>query len=238
LNDLRALQEEVTALLLGNPATAEVPYASYRRQVIESAQEEAQAAWRVRVAGKVGLACHVLMPSLRVATPEVPGPQYRFSLIVRTYHDPRVNNHDLGAEDVAMLNLAWLDGHIFDGTTQLHAEDRWEAIRAVYDFPGLLVYDAALAGELPQGYAGRTEGVTMSTDGAGWVELGCAESGAAIFYTVDGSTPLRPANAGEATTAALYAGPFQVADGTLVRCLALAAGKLPSQESRATIKMI
>jgi len=42
----------------------------------------------------------------------------------------------------------------------------------------------------------------------------------------------------EATTAALYAGPFQVADGTLVRCLALAAGKLPSQESRATIKMI
>src|SRR5579872_2682004 len=108
MNPLKQLQEDSVNYLLGNPTTAAVPYTSFRQQVIEAVAAEAQAAWKVRVDGKVGVACLVLMPKARPQSPNVPGPQLMLDLTIRTFEDPKVNNTTFSAEDVAIENLRWL----------------------------------------------------------------------------------------------------------------------------------
>ena len=237
MNPLQQLQEDCQALLLGNPDTNVVPFSIYRKQLIQSVQDEALAAWKVRVPGKVGLACLVMMPSLRVVTPEVPGPQYEVSILIRTFHDPRVNNTDLSAEDVGMLNLRWLDGQIIEGITQLHGDTRGEALKPNYDYPGLLTYDSTLTGPLPQDIAGRTAAPEIADDNEGNVTLTCADSGAQIYFTIDGSAPMPPANDSEqgASTVRLYAAPFGVPSGLVVKCLAWNRALLPSHIASGTV---
>ena len=234
-DDLWPFQEAVTAQLRGNPATKVVPFTAYRKLLIESAQDEALAAWKVRVAGQIGIADLVMMPSLRIVTPEVPGPQYEVVIVIRTFNDPRVNNTGLHAEGVAMANLRWLDGHLFEGITDLHGDSKAEALKPNYDYPGLLVYDSTLSGPLPQDYLGRCGAPTITEDG-GVVTLSGAEAGAAVYYTVDGSEPMPPANAGEPTTAQLYAAPFAVENGATVKAIAWDSVKLPSHTSQAVIR--
>src|SRR5690606_2545552 len=120
-NPLQQLQEDAVAYLLGNPATAVVPYQTFRKMATEDAVKEALGAWEVRADGKVGVACLVLMPSLFAEYPNLPGPQGAIELIIRTFEDPKVNNTHLSAEDVGMANLAWFgDGLIIEGLTALY----------------------------------------------------------------------------------------------------------------------
>jgi hypothetical protein len=235
-DDLWPFQEAVTSLLLGNPATKVVPFTAYRKLLIESTQDEALAAWKVRVPGKVGIACLIMMPSLRIVEPEVPGPQYEIVQVIRTFNDPRVNKTGLTAEGVAMCNLRWLDGHLFEGITELHGDSKGEALKPNYDYPGLLAYDSTVSGPLPQDYLGRCGAPTIAADGAGVVTLSGAEEGAAIYYTVDGREPMPPANANEATTAALYQGPFPAANGAVVKAMAWDQVKLPSHTIQAVVR--
>ena len=234
-DDLWPFQEAITGQLMGNPATRMVPYSAYRKLLIESAQDEAQAAWKVRVPGKVGIACLVMMPALRIVTPEVPGPQYEVVITIRSFNDPRVNNTGLHAEGVAMANLRWLDGHLFEGVTELHGDAKGEALKPNYDYPGLLVYDSTLVGPLPQDYLGRCGAPVISADNNGNVTLSGFEAEATAYYTVDGSEPMPPANDGEATAAKVYAGPFPAAVGTKVKALAWDRVKLPSHTAQGVI---
>ena len=234
-DDLWPFQEAVTAQLMGNPATRVVPFTAFRKLEIESAQDEALAAWKVRVPGRVGLASLVMMPSLRIVTPEVPGPQYEVVQVIRTFNDPRVNNTGLHAEGVAMANLRWLDGHLFEGITELHGDSKGEALKANYDYPGLLVYDSTVSGPLPQDYLGRCGAPTIAADAAGRVTLSGVEAGMEVYYTVDGKEPMPPANAGEATSARLYQGTFQALNGAVIKALAWNRVNLPSHTSQAVV---
>jgi len=211
-----------------------IPFTSYRREVMQSMQDEALAAWKSRVPGKVGVSCLVMMPSLRVVTPNVPGPQYDLSIVIRCLHDPRVNNTGLSAEDVAMLNLRWLDGQILGGQTQLHGDDRSQALKPNYSYKGLLVYDSVLVGPMPQDISGRTFDPTIT--GSTQITISCADGAAAIYYTTDGSCPMPPANQGEATTVQVYSGPFDLpVSGLTVSAIAWDPGKLPSNVVRAEV---
>src|SRR5438270_13162200 len=100
MNPLQQLQEDAVAYLLGNPATAVVGYDSFRKQAVESAVKDALAGWTVRVAGRIGVNCLVLMPSFFAEDPNVPGVQGSVEMVVRTFEDPKVNNTGLSAEDV------------------------------------------------------------------------------------------------------------------------------------------
>lgn len=237
MNQLQQLQEDVTTLLLGNPDTAVVPYTSFRKHVIELTADAAASAWKVRVEGKIGVTCLVLMPSLRVVTPEVPGPQYNVSIVVRTLHDPKVCNNGLDAESVAMANLRWLDGQIIEGVTQLHGDTQGDALKANYNYPGFLVYDSTLVGPLPQDIAGRTAVPDLADDNQGNVTLSCADPAAVIYYTLDGSAPMPPANASElaGSTVLTYVQPFAVPSGTVVKCLAWNRALLPSHLASGTV---
>src|ERR1035441_949661 len=166
-DDLWPYQQAVAAFLMGNPSTNVVPFSIYRKLLIESLQDEALAAWKVRVPGKAGIAALVMQPSLRIVTPEVPGPQYDVVIEVRIFCDPRVNNTGLMALGAGMASLRWIDGHIFEGITEVHGDDKQDALRPNYDYPGLEVYDVQVKGPLPQDYLGQTQAPAITADGAG-----------------------------------------------------------------------
>lgn len=230
MNPLQQLQEDAVGYLLGNPITAAVGYESFRKQAIESAVKEALGGWTVRVPGKIGVYCLVLMPSFYPEDPNVPGVQGSVELTIRTFEDPKVNNTDLSAEDVALANLTWFgDGVIIAGLTEIYPDDKGPALKPNYDYPGMLVYDTVLRGKLPQDYPGRTVQPTVSDDNAGTVTLACSDGAAAIYYSIDGKMPT------PGDTARLYAAPFLVPAGTVVRCLAWNPVLLPSDIDQATI---
>lgn len=234
MNPLQQLQQDAVNYLLGNPATALVGYESFRQQTIDGAGKQAIAGWSVRVPGKTGVYCLVLMPSFFVEDPNVPGVQGSVELTIRTFEDPKINNTDLTAEDVALANLRWFgDCLLIAGLLTIYPNTKGTALKPNYDYPGFLVYDTVLRGQLPQDFPGRTPQPTISND-SGNVTLTCGDGFAGIYYTVDGSMP-QPGDASGAGATQLYAAPFTVSSGTIVRCLAWNAAILPSDVDQTTI---
>jgi Chitobiase/beta-hexosaminidase C-terminal domain len=234
MNPLQQLQEDAVNYLLGNPATAAVGYESFRQQAIDSAVRQAIAGWSVRVPGKTGVYCLVLMPSFFVEDPNVPGIQGTVELTIRTFEDPKINNTDLSAEDVALANLRWFgDGLVIAGLLAIYPKTNGPALKPNYDYPGFLVYDTVLRGQLPQDFLGRTLQPTINND-VGSVTLMCSDGAAGIYYTVDGSMP-QPGDTSGAGSTTVYTAPFTVSNGTIVRCLAWNTTILPSDVDQATV---
>ena len=234
MNPLQQLQEDAVNYLLGNPATAAVGYESFRQQAIDGAVKQALAGWSVRVPGKTGVYCLVLMPGFFVEDPDVPGVQGSVELAIRTLEDPKINNTNLTAEDVALANLRWFgDGLVIAGLLAIYPSTRGPALKPNYDYPGFLVYDTVLRGQLPQDYPGRTAQPTIG-DNAGNVTLACSDGAAGIYYTLDGSMP-QPGDTSGTGATKVYSAPFAVASGTVVRCLAWNPAFLHSDVNRANI---
>jgi hypothetical protein len=189
-NPLLQLQDDVTTYLLGNPTTAAVSYSSFRKQVIEATVDEALAAWKVRVPGKIGVTGLIMMPKARNQDPNVPGPQLQLEITIRTFEDPKVNNTTYSAEDVAIENLRWLDGLLIGNVTQLYAPHDEDAVKPNYDYPGFLVYDTVLKGACPQDYLGRTPTPVLVDNGDQTFTITCADPAAVVFYRVDGEMPM------------------------------------------------
>lgn len=236
MNPLQQLQEDAVAYLLGNPATAAVPYQTFRKQAIESAVKEALAGWTVRQPGKIGVACLVLMPSFFAQDVNVPGVQGSIELTIRTFEDPKVNNTGLSCEDVALQNLKWFgDGLIIAGLLEVYPDKKGPALKPNYDYPGFLVYDTVLSGYLPQDYPGRTTQPTIADDDAGNVTLAVpGDDQAGIYYTIDGSMPT-PGDQTNAKSTKFYTAPFNVPSGTVIRCVGWNQDILPSNVDQATI---
>jgi len=87
---------------------------------------------------------------------------------------------------------------------------------------------------LPQDYLGRTPQSIISNDSDGNVTLSCSDGAAGIYYTLDGSMP-QPGDASGTGSTKVYAAPFTVVSGTVVRCLAWNTAILPSDVDQATI---
>jgi hypothetical protein len=235
MNPLQQLQEDAVAYLLGNPATAAIGYESFRKQAIDSVVKQSLAGWTVRVPGKIGVCCLVLMPSFFAEDPNVPGVQGSVELTIRTFEDPKVNNTGLSAEDVALANLRWFgDGLVIAGLTAIYPSGKGPVLKPNYDYPGFLVYDTVLRGQLPQDFLGRTTQPTIADDNAGNVTLACSDGSAAIYYTLDG-TMSQPGDTSASGSTKLYSAPFNVPSGTVIRCLAWNPAILPSDVDQATI---
>jgi hypothetical protein len=235
MNPLHQLQQDAVTYLLGNPATASVGYESFRQQAIDGAVKQALAGWSVRVPGKTGIYCLVLMPSFFVENPNVPGVQGSVELTIRTFEDPKINNTGLTAEDVALANLRWFgDGLVIAGLLAIYPGTKGPALKPNYDYPGFLVYDTVLRGQLPQDYLGRTAAPTISNDSMGNVTLADTDGAATIFYTTDGSMP-QPGDASGAAATKVYSAPFLAPNGTNIRALAWNPSILPSDVEQASI---
>lgn len=235
MNPLQQLQQDAVNYLLGNPATAMVGYESFRQQAVDGAVRQALAGWSIRVAGKTGVHCLVLMPSFFAEDPNVPGVQGSVELTIRTFEDPKINNTNLSAEDVALANLRWFgDGLVIAGLLAVYPSTRGPALKPNYDYPGFLVYDTVLRGQLPQDYLGRTAQPIVTNDSDGNVTLSCSDDAADIYYTLDGSMP-QPGDTSGVGSTKVYSAPFTVASGTVVRCLAWNATILPSDVDQSAI---
>ena len=235
MNPLQQLQEDTVNYLLGNPDTAAVGYESFRQQAVDGAVKQALAGWSVRVPGRTGVYCLVLMPSFFAEDPNVPGVQGAVELTIRTFEDPKVNNTNLTAEDVALANLRWFGGGlVIAGLLAIYPRTEGPALKPNYDYPGFLVYDTVLRGQLAQDYPGRTPQPAISSDNAGNVTLACSDGAATIYYTFDGSMP-QPGDASGAGATKVYSTTFPASNGAVVRCLAWNPVILPSDVGQATV---
>ena len=230
MNPLQQIQQDSEAWLLGNPATAQIPITSFRKEIIASVADEAQAAWRQRDGvdpATIGVACLILMPRCKPVDNNVPGPQLEIEITIRTFEDPKINTTGMTAEDVALAHLNWLDGLLIEDLTELHASGE-DALRPNYDYPGFLVYDSILRGKLPQSWIGRTAPPQFADTIDGLVTLSCDDPAASIYYTVGGS--IQPGLLSQ-----LYTAPFTVPLGTAVRAIAWNPQTLPSHIAKAII---
>ena len=142
---------------------------------------------------------------------------------MRLFEDPTANNTGLTSEAAAMSVLRFCDGLIIEDLTGLYAStENGSALRPNYDFPGFLVYDVVFGGELPQDLVVRTVDPTITDDNAGMVYLACTDATAVIYYSLGGEA-VQPGSAAQ-----LYSNSFLVDSGAVVRAVALAPNRLPS----------
>lgn len=247
IDDLAQYQLDLKNLLLGDPALAVVPIYKFKDQVIADVAAQDIGAWQVRQGcNVVGIAIEVRMPSVRGKYPEVGGPQLQLEFTIRIMEDPAQNTTGLTCEGVGLEVLQWLDGQIIEGGAaregfQIYADDKHPALQPKYDYPDRFCYDAVMIGEFPRAKTPRSFQPTISDNGAGQVTLATTD-GANIFYTTDGSMPLVPINPAGSLGAVsgstnLYAAPFTVTAGTIVRWLAWQPGYFQSYVGKATINI-
>jgi len=180
---------------------------------------------------KLGLAVEVKLPSAEVGEANVPGPQLDLVGVIRLSENPMFNEGADGtgvkAEDAAMAILQAC--HHWQREGRVVYADRRALRDGMTDDDGVITYDVVVRTELGVQPVSRVAVPSISF-AAGSVTLACATSGAAIYYTTDGSTPA-PSNA-EAT---LYAGPFSAAGGDVIRAQAFKGPLIPSGIVRQTL---
>jgi hypothetical protein len=229
-------QDDCCGRLSADPFFADIPVLLQKKGDITSDTEIAMNTLNAKT-GKRGAVAIVLQPELVMAEPDAPGPEYFIILAVQVFvtradNDDPITGTGKSAELICK-RIRVLIHHYGPGDGTVYAFQRRSPLpvdegnvsysvtfqrRAVdQDWQprcGLPLLDAALAG-------GNTL-VTLTT----------ATSGAAIYYTTDGSYP-----ASTNPAATLYAAPFLVIAGNIIllRCAAELAGYQQSMVAQQAI---
>ena len=227
---LLATKRDIYHRLLGDESLATVPVLIDDEATMESREAVDRGPRNYRDDRWTG-ACVVVasVAVVGVDTGNTPSPVLDVAVVLEVLEDVLINEGDSGTG----MNAGQLVARVVQSLHMTHINDRFTGLQlpetgAVAE---LLTDDAGL-----RGYAVRFEGsgaafntvatvnpVTASV-AAGLMTLSCTTSGAAIYYTTDGSYP-GPGNA----EADLYSEPFAVTSGTMVRTAATKAGMNPSK---------
>ncbi|MFZ2276294.1 MAG: FN3 associated domain-containing protein [Prosthecobacter sp.] len=170
---------------------------------------------------KGGLAVIIMMSEGEVPAPNVPGPQLELVQTVRVIENPLVNMGDDGTQITAeqgALNVLSALHHWNPGYGVLTADSR-NALKEV-NLEGKVSYDVRFrrdAGITPRDFVQRP----LITIGGSDATITCGTSGAAIYYTLDGSTPTSGGLSGQ-----LYTAPVDVTGltGSTLRAAAFKTG--------------
>lgn len=228
MDPLRQDQEDIAGRLESDTYFADIPVFQQRRGVTESEIERALSTITVK-GGKSGAAVVVLKPRLAPGEADAAGPEYRVLIEVQVITQPLVNDGDDGtqkdteaiAERVRLL---------------LH---RFATSNGVFSFAGMEAADveegkdsfSVAFSRLTLDSGGEKCGLPLISPDEGaapqTVTLTSATSGAAIYYTIDGSYP----RSGNGT---LYSAPFEVAAAATLRAVAYKSGLLPSGAAQST----
>ncbi|MCF7785562.1 MAG: chitobiase/beta-hexosaminidase C-terminal domain-containing protein [Prosthecobacter sp.] len=166
---------------------------------------------------KGGLAVIIMMSEGEVPAPNVPGPQLELVQTVRVIENPLVNMGDDGTQITAeqgALNVLSALHHWNPGYGVLTADSR-NALKEV-NLEGRVAYDVRFrrdAGITPRAFVQRPQ----ITIGGSDATITCGTSGAAIYWTENGSTP-SPA------TGTLYTAPIEFIPGSTLRAAAFKTG--------------
>jgi hypothetical protein len=228
---LQQFQIDVGAQVASMPLAANVPVFIFRpRAALTAAETQSKIDGALNAItaknGKAGLAATVLMPLLDTKEQELPGPYLHLECTVRVQENVMVNMGQNGTlvacEDFAIavaqaLHL-WTPGGI-SGIVRCSKK----TITPNGSFLPKVTYDVEVESELTNPAMGNTAPPVINVT-AGQVTLTSPAPDAAVYYTLDGSTPF-PSTGEIVTAARLYNGPFaQPAEGTLLRAQAFSAG--------------
>lgn len=219
---------DIAARLVADPFFVDIPVHVLRPRAEQSAAQiqtriDQALAGLEKKAGKGGAAVTVLMPVGDTTSPNVPGPQLRFTYVVRVQEIIAVNMGPGGtgksAEEIAIVVLQLLHQVMLNGGNCLYAHA--DTLTPSLDADPKLTYDVRFScqGGLPKPAKVALPIISVA---AGTATITCATAGAAIYTTTDGSypSPLNPA-------ASLYVAPL-VPGPCTVRAVAFLA---PLQQS-------
>ena len=220
---LTSIQQEVADCLLADPFFAAIPI------LVEQPRDVAyELQTSVAAAGTYGV---VLVPQALVSAPTAPGPIFDpVEIAVRFCENVPVSGGPHALE-VAETALALL--HLFRPTTINEVFTAApKALQAVKE-PNVVAYEIQIRTQAGASYAvPQLDAPGISSAGSlspQTVTLASDQTGAAVFYTLDGSQP-----APRGPTSILYATPFVVAAPSLLRTRAWLAGFVASAEARAS----
>lgn len=229
---LRTLQEDVTGLLKAVPGLALAQVLAADEGLTEA--DVQQKLSTLTGATKIGLAVIVMQPEIPRAEKNLPGPVVRVEQSMQIIEQVLLNRSASGTEipaNVAALRvLAALHQQVM-GHTILYADQK-----PVEPLPGKKGYVTYLvtvyAEQLSAATVERVEPLAFGLDGDGDLLITTSTSGAAIYYTTDGSFP-GPSNA-EAT---LYSGAVAIEDNFTIRAAAYLSPLNPSCISEVTVEI-
>lgn len=212
MTDYVQLQEDVTHLLLSAPPLERISVVQFRKLRLES-ELSLDALWQTYRAGRCGAGILVEMPVVNVASPNVSGPAVNLILPLAVIEEPNTNFAPatgtlMSAEEIAQIIFDLLHLQAIEGLGTLRAN----AIREAAEFPpGLVAYRVELQLTAAGEQTARCAAPVISVAG-GVATITTGTGGAEIRYTLDGSFP------GASNPAALlYAGPFPVESGQIIR---------------------
>lgn len=228
------LHDDVASLLESLPELADI-YLVRSRTVdanavtqIEDEIERALSGLQATASGKSGLAVIVMLPEIVLAEENrgTPGPAcFNLELMLRIVENRLINEGSSGskitATRCAAMLLQTLHHRTFKNGKALRANRNATEEDTIEGITYLNVRFTMTDG-LP--VADKVLNPTMTNSG-GNITLACATSGAAIYYTTDGTLPT-------ADNGTLYATPFTTPTaGTLIRVMATKTAHLPSNVS-------
>lgn len=205
--------------------------------VADSTQEELEKKLGVAKgrSGKVGACILVMLPSADVSTPNVPGPEFVLKQSFLVLEHPEINNGSIGTKKAAGEIAREIVRH-FHHTRTSPLVQTWnaatDAIVADTSFRKLSAYAVTVTALWCQEPPARCVTPSLTAAGTGPITITatCATSGAALWYTTDGSYP-----ASDNPNATLYAAPVVLTDG----CTFIAAAeKAGLQQSSIAVKTI
>lgn len=227
---LQQEQEDIHGRLAADTYFADLPVLLARKGVTDSDIEIALSTLNAGGTGKIGAVAVVLMPTLRAEPDNVPAPVYVVQHTVQVIEDPLFSQDATSgvlksAEEIAhrvRLLLNWFNpggaGSLaFDGMDPAEVKSGVSYLVRFSRRTG----DDELA---------RVATPVVSADSASapaTVTLTCATSGAAIYYTTDGSYP---SSANDDAT--LYSTPFSQPTAATIRAAAEKSGLQQSNVSQ------